>query len=282
MENKQESERTQVINTNQPLVRVGLPIISQIIADAQTRSSQNQNTTSEHDISNAVFFETSYDEDIDLSIYDECGSIGTIEDVVDEPICKKQKSEKSEQQSQPRITATPEQRQRIKFLMEVPSLVARIVNSGDDEGLKALIYDACVEDCRCKISSIPNDLIGRDYILKSLAATVNTFPDYIMQYKAPTVRQRTITAALETSGTRVVVDPNSHLFDHLRYGNTSNVSFVRAQQLVEEIESSGKRAAFKSKSMLHIVINKEMTHIECWVSIRKSIGVMAAKDIPDL
>ena len=85
MENKQESERTQVINTNQPL-RVDLPIISQIIADAQTRSSQNQNTTSEHDISDAVFFETSYDEDIDLSIYDECGSIGTIEDVLDEPI----------------------------------------------------------------------------------------------------------------------------------------------------------------------------------------------------
>lgn len=253
--------------------------LSQIIA-----ASHDKKADPEIEFSEKIFVEELYEEDIDLAFADECGSIGTIDDVLEESTSKRRKTEGGEGDSAiSRVpSVTPEQRKRIKYLIQVPSLVAKYVNSGDDERLKALIYDVCVEDCRCKSSSMSAELVGRDYILEHFGSLTRSCPDYVMQYKPPTVHRRTISAALSSCGTRVIADPKSYLFDHLKYGRTDNVAFVRARKLMEAIEASGKRAAFKAKSIVHLVVNKEMTHIERWIALRKSVEISPAREDPEL
>lgn len=271
-------EKVYVLPQNQKL--------SQIIAAGQDKKTDNADV----EISEKIFIEETYDaEDIDFSLDDECGSIGTIDDILEEPANKRQKTEgevegqqASSDEPKNSVIITPEQRKRLKHLLEVPFLLAKFINSGDEEGLKTLIHDVCIENCRCKSPSLAMELIGRDYIIEHFAALTRSFPDYVMQFKPPTVRQRTISAALSSCGTRVLVDPKSYLFDHLKYGRAESVSFTRARKLVEAIESSGKRASFKAKSLLHLIVNKEMTHIERWVSLRKSMEISPAVEDPEL
>jgi hypothetical protein len=167
---------------------------------------------------------------------------------------------------------------RVRDLVSFPAKLSRYLNSGDDERLKGLIYDACTEDCKFKTPAMPKEVKGRDVIVECFLALSRSIPDYIMQFRAPSTLKRVIMASFESSGTRVVHDAAEYLFDHLQYGRNDNVSFVRAQQLVQAIEASGKHAFFRGKSVMHLIVNEEMTHIEKIIVIRKSIAVMPAKE----
>lgn len=263
--------------------------LSQIIESSTSNTVKHENEMIDS------FEKVFDDEELGESLDVESSGPGSIDDFLNEylndmktsPTSKKIKVE-TNSPSDPRTDtgvceskSREEKVQRVRSLINFPADLSRYLNSGDETKMRELIFDKCCEDCKFKTAAMPKEAVGREVIVECFLALTRSMPDYIMQFRTPTTHKRVIMASFESSGTRVVHDAAEHLFDHLQYGRDDNVSFVRAQQLVRVIEASGKRACFRGKSVMHLIVNNDMTHIEKIIIIRKSIVVMPAKEDDD-
>jgi hypothetical protein len=59
----------------------------------------------------------------------------------------------------------------------------------------------------------------------------------------------------------------------MKHGQPKEKAFVEAKEKYEHLVREGKPVAFSSKSFLHLILNKEMTHVEKFVVARKSLKI---------
>lgn len=162
---------------------------------------------------------------------------------------------------------------RMSFCTKLPIYITEFVNSGDEESIKQLIQEAFLPDCKMKTSALARDLVGRQYVQDFLLALIQDFPDFIMVALRPEVNARVVTTYLSCYGTRVKSSPYQYLYDHLKFGRDESGTFVKQSYDYRSLLKEGKPIGFKQDTVMHLIMNKELTHVEKFVTQRRLVNV---------
>jgi hypothetical protein len=210
-------------------------------------------------------------------IYDEMDNVITdlssnsscqLEDIIEN---RKRLSDELELHEPP--TKRKEQETRLAYLIRSPLIISKLINSGDLVGLKELIEDICLPECSLKTSATQVELVGREYVIKFFIALNQGIPDYVAMTTSTTLNFRVVSALVRSFGTKVITTSEDSLYDHMKHGQPKEKAFVEAKEKYEHLVREGKPVAFSSKSFLHLILNKEMTHVEKFVVARKSLKI---------
>ena len=165
-------------------------------------------------------------------------------------------------------------KERYAYLLTVPQLIGNAVNAADFKLLSETVNKAFIPQCKFRTSALSQDLIGRNYINELYTGVVRLIPDFIIKILPPDVNERILTSKAFSVGTRHATlqsDSSDYLFDHLKHNENEDESTSRkeARTVSKQLLEEKKPFAFQSKSLIHLVFNKEYTHFIMFVSVTK-------------
>jgi hypothetical protein len=92
--------------------------------------------------------------------------------------------------------------------------------------------------------------------------------------KESTLNFRVITTLFKNYGTRVSTDQSDYLYDFVKHGRDDANVYIEAREKTNSMMKEGHPVRFYSESYLHLIMNKEMTHVEKFVIAFKSISIL--------
>jgi hypothetical protein len=181
----------------------------------------------------------------------------------------------------------PHEENRLNNLINFPFLLQKTVNAGDEVKLKLLIEKYFTPDCTLKTNALPDEVVGRDHLTNFWNGILRAIPDFVMICKPPKLVSRVITVKVSSLGTHVIEDDAEKLFNHLKYNdqNTSNSdqsdykTDPKVRNAYLDMVQRGTQISFRVKSVLHLVMNQEMTHFEKYVSKVKQETVFESRQL---
>ena len=164
---------------------------------------------------------------------------------------------------------------RMEFLTRSPRLMQNCVNGYDFAGLKILVDEIFVEDCKFKTPALPKELVGRNVIVRYWESVLTAAPDLIVVLKSPEVNFRVISIKVLSVGTSILRgSKDDHLWNFLKYGKDDNDVYGKQLKLrVDALIEANKQVRFTSRSILHLVLNESRTHFERFISTRRSLEI---------
>lgn len=133
---------------------------------------------------------------------------------------------------------SPSPQERLHFLSTVPMLLAKALNSGSMEYFRLIVENSFLVNCTVKTTELQNEVTGRQFIIDLFFFIHKTIPDFIMEVSPSQVNSRVITTQLKLTGTRML-----------------------STKTLDAIPNS-----YKSMVYMHLVMNKERTFIEHYIS----------------
>jgi hypothetical protein len=162
---------------------------------------------------------------------------------------------------------------RLDVLLRVPKAITYCINSGDNEGLVGIIEEAFLPNCIIKTPALSKELVGRNHIIEFFLAISRSIPDFFTLVEDPFLNLRVISTLSKSFGTRINSDRSEYLFNHLKHGRDDSNNYLEARKKARELIKEGQPIRFCSKSYVHLILNKEMTHVEKFVVARKSLRI---------
>ncbi len=173
-----------------------------------------------------------------------------------------------------RIGMSPDQKQRLAYLIQLPMLITQAVNSADMQKLSKIVDSAFLPNCAVRSNALPADISGREHVVEFYTAINRMIPDFILRILPPTINHRVITARMFADGTSYKKDdPSDYLFNHLKHRQNDGGQFQEASEKRISLIEQGKPVGFKSKALMHLILNEEMTHVEKFVNISKEVEI---------
>ena len=163
---------------------------------------------------------------------------------------------------------------RLSFLMALPKQICTLMNSGSDDELTHLVMDTFLPNAILKTPSLQHEIVGIGSIHEYFNAIIRTVPDLIMISSKPVLNFRVITVTCTCLGTSVRPDAFDYMYDCTKHAKDDSLSYRMTKDSIKHMISQNKHICFSSKSYLHFILNKEMTHVEKFVTVKKSLSVV--------
>jgi hypothetical protein len=163
---------------------------------------------------------------------------------------------------------------RLDTLLQVPAAIAMCINSGDEIGLMGIIEEAFLPDCVVKTPALSKELVGRQHLKEYFFSINRAVPDFVCIVSESTLNFRVISASFKNFGTRVASDKSDYLYDYVKHGRDHNNLFVEARDKSNALIKEGSVVRFCSRSFMHLILNKDMTHVEKYVAVRKALNIL--------
>ena len=163
---------------------------------------------------------------------------------------------------------------RLSFLMALPKQICTLMNSGSDAELTHLVTDTFLPNAILKTPSLQHEIVGIGSIHEYFNAIIRTVPDLIMISSKPVLNFRVVTVTCTCLGTSVRPDAFDYMYDCTKHAKDDSLSYRMTKDSIKYMISQNKHICFSSKSYLHFILNKEMTHVEKFVTVKKSLSVV--------
>lgn len=163
---------------------------------------------------------------------------------------------------------------RLNFLMTVPVLTGQYMNSSNEEALKTMLISACEPFCVLISPTTGGKIVsGPENIANFFTAIPSAVPDYVTTSRRPNLSHRVISTVHATSSTHYANLPSMAMINFLQTDIDADPSFIAARDTGLSLMRAGKSVRMVSQSVCHLVLNKERTHIEKIMFVKKQVSV---------
>ena len=172
------------------------------------------------------------------------------------------------------VSYDPNNESRLEYLMRMPKLLFGCMNAGDRKSVKKILQEAFQPDCQLRTSALGHSVIGVDKIRDLILSLFAGSPDLIITHTDVEYNLRVLSCTMISHGTLISETPDGYLHDDLKHDKKNkNKEFLEQKKLLQTVRKAGYYPRFRGSEFVHFIINKDLTHIENFILIRKDIKV---------